>query len=40
MTDFEKIKLNLKTYSVEIEDRIVDLTLKEFKILKKNEGII
>ena len=31
---FEKIKLNLKTYSVEIEDRIVDLTLKEFKILK------
>ncbi|MGM9532938.1 response regulator transcription factor [Intestinibacter sp.] len=31
---FEKIKLNLKTYSVEIEDDIIDLTLKEFKILK------
>ena len=32
--EFEKIKLNLKTYSVEIDDEIVDLTLKEFKILK------
>ncbi|MGM9534326.1 MAG: response regulator transcription factor [Intestinibacter sp.] len=31
---FEKIKLNLKTYSVEIEDEVIDLTLKEFKILK------
>lgn len=31
---FEKIKLNLKTYSVEIEGEIIDLTLKEFKILK------
>ena len=31
---FEKIKLNLKTYSVEIEGEIVDLTLKEFNILK------
>ena len=31
---FEKVKLNLKTYSVEIDDEIVDLTLKEFKILK------
>jgi len=32
--EFEKIKLNLKTYSVEIDDESVDLTLKEFKILK------
>ena len=32
--EFEKIKLNLKTYSVEIENKSVDLTLKEFKILK------
>lgn len=31
---FEKIKLNLKTYSVEIENDVIDLTLKEFKILK------
>ncbi len=31
---FEKIKLNLKTYSIEIEGETVDLTLKEFKILK------
>ena len=31
---FEKIKLNLKTYYVEIEDEVIDLTLKEFKILK------
>lgn len=31
---FEKIKLNLKTYSVEIEGEIIDLTLKEFNILK------
>ena len=31
---FEKIKLNLKTYSEEIEDEVIDLTLKEFKILK------
>ena len=27
--EFEKIKLNLKTYSVEIDDESVDLTLKE-----------
>ena len=32
--EFEKIKLNLKTYSVEIDGEVVDLTLKEFKILK------
>lgn len=32
--NFEKIKLNLKTYSAEIEGEIIDLTLKEFKILK------
>ena len=31
---FEKIKLNLKTYSVEIDGEIIDLTLKEFNILK------
>lgn len=31
---FEKIKLNLKTYSVEIDGKIIDLTLKEFNILK------
>ena len=31
---FEKIKLNLKTYSAEIDGKIIDLTLKEFNILK------
>lgn len=31
---FEKIKLNLKTYSTEIDGKIIDLTLKEFNILK------
>ena len=31
---FEKIKLNLKTYSAEIDGNIIDLTLKEFNILK------
>lgn len=31
---FEKIKLNLKTYSAEIDCKIIDLTLKEFNILK------
>lgn len=31
---FEKIKLNLKTYSDEIDGKIIDLTLKEFNILK------
>lgn len=31
---FEKIKLNLKTYSAEIDGEIIDLTLKEFNILK------
>ena len=31
---FEKIKLNLKTYSAEIDGQIIDLTLKEFNILK------
>lgn len=32
--EFEKIKLNLKTYSVEMDGKNIDLTLKEFKILK------
>lgn len=32
--EFEKIKLNLRTYSVEIDGNNIDLTLKEFKILK------
>ncbi len=32
--EFEKIKLNLRTYSVEINGNNIDLTLKEFKILK------
>ena len=31
---FEKIKLNLKTYSAEIDGKIIDITLKEFNILK------
>ena len=31
---FEKIKLNMKTYSAEIDGKIIDLTLKEFNILK------
>ena len=31
---FEKIKLNLKPYSAEIDGKIIDLTLKEFNILK------
>ena len=31
---FEKIKLNLKTYYAEIDGKIIDLTLKEFNILK------
>ena len=31
---FEKIKLNLKTYSAEIDGKIIDLTLKEINILK------
>ena len=31
---FEIIKLNLKTYSAEIDGKIIDLTLKEFNILK------
>ena len=31
---FEKIKLNLKTYSAEIDGKIIDLPLKEFNILK------
>ena len=31
---FEKIKLNLKTNSAEIDGKIIDLTLKEFNILK------
>ena len=31
---FEKIELNLKTYSAEIDGKIIDLTLKEFNILK------
>ena len=31
---FEQIKLNLKTYSAEIDGKIIDLTLKEFNILK------
>lgn len=32
---FEKIKLDLNTYSVQLEDKNIELTLKEFNILKK-----
>lgn len=31
---FEKIKLDLNTYSVQLEDKNIELTLKEFNILK------
>lgn len=31
---FEKIKLDLNTYSVELDDNNIELTLKEFNILK------
>lgn len=31
---FEKIKLDLNTYSVQMEDQNIELTLKEFNILK------
>ena len=31
---YEKIKLNLKTFTAEIDGKIIDLTLKEFNILK------
>ncbi len=32
--NFEKLKLNLSTYSVQIDDENIELTLKEFNILK------
>lgn len=32
--NFDKLKLNLSTYSVQIEDENIELTLKEFNILK------
>ncbi len=32
--NFEALKLNLNTYSVEIDEEIIELTLKEFNILK------
>ena len=31
---FEKLKLDLNTYSVQIDDQNIELTLKEFNILK------
>ena len=31
---FEKLKLDLNTYTAEIDDKIIELTLKEFNILK------
>lgn len=31
---FEKLKLDLNTYTAQIEDEIIELTLKEFNILK------
>ena len=31
---FEDVTLNLKNYTVEIENKVVELTLKEFSILK------
>ncbi|MDY4129059.1 response regulator transcription factor, partial [Peptostreptococcus porci] len=32
---FDNLRLNLNTYSIEVEDRDVELTLKEFNILKE-----
>lgn len=32
--NFEKIRLDLNTYSVQINDKNIELTLKEFNILK------
>lgn len=34
IVSFENLKLNLSTYTVEVEDEIIELTLKEFNILK------
>ncbi len=31
---FEKLKLNLNTYTIEIDEEEIELTLKEFNILK------
>lgn len=31
---FENLKLNLKTYTIDVDDEIIELTLKEFNILK------
>ena len=34
LISFEDLKLNLNTYTVEVDNEIIELTLKEFNILK------